>query len=64
MPAWLLPRQDLFIALGHSRVPRPPCCPEWNHPLPPAQDCNAAAGSSDYETWAVPKPDTCLLGAK
>ncbi|KAL4423249.1 hypothetical protein ABPG77_000041 [Micractinium sp. CCAP 211/92] len=28
------------------------------------RDCNAAAGSSDYETWAVPKPDTCLLGAR
>ena len=28
------------------------------------QDCNAASGSADYEEWAVPKPDTCLLGAK
>lgn len=28
------------------------------------RDCNIATGSSDYEQWQVPKPDTCMLGAK
>lgn len=35
--------------------------------LPPhrlLQDCNAAAGSTDYETAALPAPSQCLLGAK
>ncbi|EFN50639.1 expressed protein [Chlorella variabilis] len=28
------------------------------------RDCNADAGSADYEQWLVPKADTCLLGAQ
>ncbi|KAL4860184.1 Vacuolar protein sorting/targeting protein 10 [Chlorella vulgaris] len=28
------------------------------------RDCNTEAGSADYEQWQVPKPDTCLLGAR
>ena len=31
---------------------------------PPLQDCNAAAGSADYETLQVPATNACLLGAR
>lgn len=40
------------------------CLPPSLYFLTHLQDCNAAAGSTDYETWQLPAPGQCLLGAK
>ena len=51
-------------ALPRPPTPNPSWLPCSPLPLLCPQDCNAASGSADYEEGAVPKPDTCLLGAK
>lgn len=52
-----------------SAPPADPPCPPTRpacvvQTLLPLQDCSGDAGSADYESWAAPAANRCLLGSK